>query len=129
MRDSSSHIDKLRRRFLGRSPIDGRYVLLEAVDTPVGHNGDVGAGHKAIAQVNGKGPRPGRPPPCLSGKFRWYGWTKRGSDILAGLALSVAALPIIALAAIIVKLTSRGPAFYSQVRLGRHGQPFKIHKI
>src|SRR5206468_4326259 len=30
---------------------------------------------------------------------------------------------------ILVKLTSRGPAFYSQTRLGLRGKPFTIYKI
>jgi lipopolysaccharide/colanic/teichoic acid biosynthesis glycosyltransferase len=29
----------------------------------------------------------------------------------------------------LVKLTSRGPALYSQVRLGKNGRPFRIYKI
>jgi lipopolysaccharide/colanic/teichoic acid biosynthesis glycosyltransferase len=33
------------------------------------------------------------------------------------------------LAALAVKLNSRGPVFYSQVRLGRGGQPYRIYKI
>src|SRR5262249_10338589 len=47
------------------------------------------------------------------------------------LALFVLALtaPLIVLAAILVKLTSRGPVFYTQVRLGRGGKPFTIYKI
>jgi lipopolysaccharide/colanic/teichoic acid biosynthesis glycosyltransferase len=39
------------------------------------------------------------------------------------------ALPLIALCAILVKLTSPGPAFYSQVRLGKNGRPFHIYKL
>jgi lipopolysaccharide/colanic/teichoic acid biosynthesis glycosyltransferase len=30
---------------------------------------------------------------------------------------------------LLVKLTSRGPVFYSQMRLGRNGQPYRIYKI
>jgi lipopolysaccharide/colanic/teichoic acid biosynthesis glycosyltransferase len=33
------------------------------------------------------------------------------------------------LAALLVKVTSRGPVFYSQVRLGRFGRPYRIYKI
>ena len=39
------------------------------------------------------------------------------------------ALPLIAASALIVKLTSRGPAFYTQVRVGRGGRLFTIYKI
>ena len=39
------------------------------------------------------------------------------------------AAPFIFVAALLVKLTSRGPAFYSQVRLGLDGRPFYIRKL
>jgi lipopolysaccharide/colanic/teichoic acid biosynthesis glycosyltransferase len=59
----------------------------------------------------------------------WYGVVKRSVDIVVAALLVVPALPIIFLAALVIKISSRGPAFYSQVRLGRHGRPFKIYKI
>jgi lipopolysaccharide/colanic/teichoic acid biosynthesis glycosyltransferase len=45
------------------------------------------------------------------------------------LCLLVLAAPLILLAALLTKLTSRGPAFYLQVRLGRGGLPYTIYKI
>lgn len=48
--------------------------------------------------------------------------------ILALLILSVA-WPLILLLMVLVRLTSRGPALYRQVRLGRNGQPYTIYKI
>lgn len=54
---------------------------------------------------------------------------KRLLDIaIAGPALIVAA-PVILIAALIVKATSPGPAFFSQERLGRGGRPFRVHKL
>ena len=47
---------------------------------------------------------------------------------MAAVGLVVAA-PIILAAAIGVRLTSSGPAFYSQKRLGRHGRTFRIRKL
>jgi lipopolysaccharide/colanic/teichoic acid biosynthesis glycosyltransferase len=41
----------------------------------------------------------------------------------------VLASPLILIAAILVKLTSRGPVFYAQVRAGKNGHPFRIYKI
>jgi lipopolysaccharide/colanic/teichoic acid biosynthesis glycosyltransferase len=38
-------------------------------------------------------------------------------------------LPVVAVAALFVKVTSRGPVFYTQVRLGRGGRPFVIYKL
>jgi lipopolysaccharide/colanic/teichoic acid biosynthesis glycosyltransferase len=43
--------------------------------------------------------------------------------------LLVLTSPLTLLSAVLVKLTSRGPVFYSQVRLGRFGRPYRIYKI
>lgn len=37
--------------------------------------------------------------------------------------------PVFVLCAILVKLTSKGPVFFRQERLGRHGHPFQILKF
>jgi lipopolysaccharide/colanic/teichoic acid biosynthesis glycosyltransferase len=37
--------------------------------------------------------------------------------------------PVVLLAALLVKLTSRGPAFYTQTRLGQGGRPFTLYKV
>jgi lipopolysaccharide/colanic/teichoic acid biosynthesis glycosyltransferase len=62
-------------------------------------------------------------PPC------GYARLKRGVDCVAAVLMLGLAAPVLALAALLVKLTSRGPAFYSQVRLGLGGRPFRIYKI
>jgi len=43
--------------------------------------------------------------------------------------LAMIALPIVAVAYVLVRLTSRGPGFYKQIRLGIDGKPFTIYKI
>ncbi len=48
--------------------------------------------------------------------------------VVASLALALAA-PLLALAAILIKLESRGPVFYRQRRVGRGGQPFELWKL
>jgi lipopolysaccharide/colanic/teichoic acid biosynthesis glycosyltransferase len=54
---------------------------------------------------------------------------KRPLDIvLAGLLLLVAT-PILALAALAIRLESRGPIVYRQRRVGRGGQPFDLWKL
>jgi lipopolysaccharide/colanic/teichoic acid biosynthesis glycosyltransferase len=40
-----------------------------------------------------------------------------------------ATAPLLALAAILIKLESRGPVFYRQRRVGRHGEPFELWKL
>jgi lipopolysaccharide/colanic/teichoic acid biosynthesis glycosyltransferase len=47
---------------------------------------------------------------------------------LAGLLLLLTA-PVLLISALLVKLTSRGPMIYSQVRLGRDGRPYRIYKL
>jgi len=58
-----------------------------------------------------------------------YAWVKRPADIVLALVGLALGSPFVAVAALLVKLTSRGPAFYSQVRLGLGGRPFRIYKI
>lgn len=50
-------------------------------------------------------------------------------DFAAAFCLFLLAVPVIVIAALLVKLTTRGPAFYSQIRLGRYGQQFWILKL
>jgi lipopolysaccharide/colanic/teichoic acid biosynthesis glycosyltransferase len=53
----------------------------------------------------------------------------RALDLLvASLGLVVAA-PVLALAAILIKLESRGPVFYRQRRVGLGGAPFELWKL
>jgi lipopolysaccharide/colanic/teichoic acid biosynthesis glycosyltransferase len=47
---------------------------------------------------------------------------------LAGLGLLVGA-PILAVAAVAIKLTSRGPVLYRQQRVGRDGRTFEVLKL
>lgn len=54
---------------------------------------------------------------------------KRAFDLIgAAVALVLLALPMCAIA-LWIKLDSRGPVFYRQQRVGRHGVPFAIHKF
>ncbi|HOB14443.1 MAG TPA: TIGR03013 family PEP-CTERM/XrtA system glycosyltransferase, partial [Novosphingobium sp.] len=54
---------------------------------------------------------------------------KRVFDIAASSLLLILTAPIIALFAILVKLDSKGPAFYRQSRVGLYGQPFDVVKL
>lgn len=54
---------------------------------------------------------------------------QRAFDLVVSSFLLVVALPVIGLALLAVKLTSRGPGIYTQTRLGRFGRPFRIYKI
>jgi len=61
----------------------------------------------------------------LGGYLVW----KRRLDVAFALLLLIGTLPVTLIAALLTKLTSRGPVFYTQLRLGLNGQPFTIYKI
>jgi sugar transferase (PEP-CTERM system associated) len=62
-------------------------------------------------------------------KTRWLTTAKRALDLLtAGMGLLLA-VPVMALTALAVKLTSPGPVLYHQRRVGQHGKVFTIHKF
>ena len=54
---------------------------------------------------------------------------KRSIDLSVGGLAFAAALPLILIACLYVKLRSRGPAFFVQEREGRGGRPIKVRKI
>ncbi len=54
---------------------------------------------------------------------------KRGLDILLAAAAAACALPVIALAALLIRRKSRGPAFYAQEREGENGRRIRIWKL
>jgi len=56
-------------------------------------------------------------------------WVKRGFDVVATLLLSIIALPVVAVSALAISLTSKGSPFYRQERLGRAGRPFQVWKL
>jgi lipopolysaccharide/colanic/teichoic acid biosynthesis glycosyltransferase len=60
---------------------------------------------------------------------RFYLPIRRVLDFTLALLLTLLAVPVVMLAALAVRLTSRGPAFYTQIRTGRNGKPFTIFKI
>jgi lipopolysaccharide/colanic/teichoic acid biosynthesis glycosyltransferase len=53
----------------------------------------------------------------------------RSLDLLLASLLLALASPFLALAALLVRLESRGPAFYQQRRVGRGGTPFELLKL
>ncbi len=60
---------------------------------------------------------------------RWYPPVKAVLDFGLALLVTIPALPIVILSAIVVKLTSPGPAFYQQRRVGKHGDVFTLFKL
>jgi lipopolysaccharide/colanic/teichoic acid biosynthesis glycosyltransferase len=77
----------------------------------------------ALPSQMGEGTR-GRSP-----RSNWYEPVKRVADFVLAFLLLTLTAPVVFLAGLVVKLTSRGPVFYSQVRLGRNGRRYILYKI
>ena len=60
---------------------------------------------------------------------RLSGIAKRLFDVTASTVLLFFTAPIIFLFALLVKLESKGPAFYRQIRVGLFGQPYSVVKL
>ena len=56
-------------------------------------------------------------------------FAKRVFDIVASGMLLLLTFPVIALFAVLVKLDSKGPAFFRQQRVGLYGEPFSVIKL
>jgi len=54
---------------------------------------------------------------------------KRAFDLIVSLVLFVLTLPIMLIAAIIIKLDSLGPVIFTQQRMGENEQPFAMYKF
>jgi exopolysaccharide biosynthesis polyprenyl glycosylphosphotransferase len=54
---------------------------------------------------------------------------KRALDVFGGALALIVCAPVLAAAALAIKLTSRGPVFFHQTRVGRDGQRFSIIKF
>lgn len=54
---------------------------------------------------------------------------KRLVDVVFGVVFFTFSLPLMLFIALAVKLTSRGPVFFSQIRVGLDGREFKIYKF
>src|SRR6516225_8497736 len=72
-----------------------------------------------VRSANGRPHR--KPVVCVA--HAGYEPVKRAAELL------VVTAPVVLIAAVLVKLTSPGPAFYRQTRVGRHGRPFLIVKL
>jgi len=63
----------------------------------------------------------------LSNTFNWI--TKRIVDIVGSLiGIIICAIPMLIIA-LLIKLTSKGPVIFSQVRVGKHNKTFKMYKF
>ncbi len=63
----------------------------------------------------------------LTNTINWY--LKRLVDIVTSVVGIVVSLPIMLIAGIAIKTTSRGPVIFKQERIGLHNKPFKMYKF
>ena len=54
---------------------------------------------------------------------------KRGMDLMLALILMVILSPLALIASIIIKLESKGPVIFKQMRIGENMRPFKVYKF
>ena len=64
--------------------------------------------------------------PVITG---WQRLVKRSMDILGALVGLAISIPLVAIAALAIKLDSPGPVFFGQVRVGENGRAFRIIKL
>ena len=59
----------------------------------------------------------------------WQKSLKRIGDVVVSLLVLVLLFPVYVFTAIAVKISSKGPVFYSHERIGIHGKPFTMYKF
>lgn len=59
----------------------------------------------------------------------WQQSLKRGIDILVSILGLILLSPVFFFTGLAVKLSSKGPIFYSHERIGKNGKPFVMHKF
>ena len=72
---------------------------------------------------------PGIDRPAVHQATGWYASYKAAFELIISAGLLMFAAPLMLAAAVLLKLTSRGPVFYSQTRLGWGGKPYTIFKL
>jgi lipopolysaccharide/colanic/teichoic acid biosynthesis glycosyltransferase len=85
----------------------------------------LGSGYLA-GTIHFAGLLPGARRPVIPG---WKRFVKRGIDIFGALLGLAIAIPLVAIAAVAIKLDSPGPVFFGQVRIGENGRTFRIFKL
>jgi exopolysaccharide biosynthesis polyprenyl glycosylphosphotransferase len=81
---------------------------------------------RLIARPLGRRPVMYVEPVHLSG---WRAVAKRGFDVMASVAALIFVAPVLAVAALLIRIDSRGPVFFTQERVGKDGKPFRVRKL
>jgi exopolysaccharide biosynthesis polyprenyl glycosylphosphotransferase len=59
----------------------------------------------------------------------WEKGTKRIFDLVFSIVILIIATPIMVIVAMLIRLTSSGPAIFAQERVGRFGKPYTMYKF
>ncbi|HEV8296708.1 MAG TPA: sugar transferase [Acidimicrobiales bacterium] len=59
----------------------------------------------------------------------WRSTAKRAFDVVAAACLIVVMLPVLVIAALLIRLDSPGSVMFRQIRIGRDGRPFHLYKL
>lgn len=62
-------------------------------------------------------------------KSRFRRVLKRTSDLVLSIFMLILLAPVLILVAILIKLESKGPVFFSQERVGENRKPYMVHKF
>ncbi|WP_435372095.1 sugar transferase [Sinorhizobium meliloti] len=90
------------------------------------HTNETRANRETHADINGQ-PAAGRANgPHLQ---PLGGWRKRALDIAVASTALVLALPLMIVAALLIKITSGGPVLFAHRRVGFNGKPFDCYKL
>jgi len=62
-------------------------------------------------------------------KTRIRRFLKRSVDLILSILLLILCVPLILIVAILIKIDTKGPVFFSQERVGEGGKPYRVHKF
>jgi exopolysaccharide biosynthesis polyprenyl glycosylphosphotransferase len=102
--------------------------ICERVGVPITHPADTFTHVRAAPRFQTAGPAPVL---SYSHSFSYGPWfaVKRAIDILGASVGLVIFTPLIGLAALLIRATSRGPVFFCQERCGRNKRRFTMYKL
>lgn len=140
--------DLLRLAAKARLPLDGEYFVYP--ERPGGgmrfdseHDSGRGRRSSELAKNEGKSPSPKAVAVDRRSRTKFsaersfpiglvakpYPMWKRSLDMLGASFGLLLASPIIAAAAVMIRITSPGPVFFAQDRIGQYGRRFRIYKL
>lgn len=65
----------------------------------------------------------------IAGQQKFYDPLKHGLEVSAAAILGILLLPLELLMALLIRATSKGPAIYKQIRVGKNGHEFALYKF